>query len=62
MNKEESHIKKVEQMKNLLNNYNNAKGYIDNNIDNISQEMLDNIEKKQKNRVLEMENFTDENK
>ena len=46
-----------EQFENLLDNYESAEGYISNNIESMDQEQLDNMEKKQANRRMQMQNI-----
>ena len=41
---------KEEQLENLKQNYENSKGYIENNLDSMDQQMYDNLEQRQKNR------------
>ena len=47
--KEKDETKK-EQLENLKQNYENSKGYIENNLDSMDQQMYDNLEERQKNR------------
>ena len=47
-------------MENVIEKYINAEGYIRNNEDNMSDEQLDNMEKKQDNREIQIENLEDE--
>ena len=44
----------------LIEKYINAEGYIRNNEDNMSEEQLNNMEKKQDNREIQIENLEDE--
>lgn len=46
------------EMSNLLENYVSSQGYMENNLDHMSQEMLDNLEKKQKNREIQINDLT----
>jgi len=45
-----------EQFENLVNNYESAEGYINHNIESMDQEQLDNMEKRQANRRIQMQN------
>lgn len=46
-----------EHLENLVENYEGAEGYINNNRDNLSREQLDNMEKRQANRRVQMQNI-----
>lgn len=46
-----------EQLENVIEKYINAQGYILNNEDNMSEEQLNNMEKKQDNREIQIENL-----
>lgn len=48
---------KEEQLENVIEKYINAQGYIINNEDNMSEEQLNNMEKKQDNREIQIENL-----
>lgn len=48
---------KEEQLENVIEKYINAQGYILNNEDNMSEEQLNNMEKKQDNREIQIENL-----
>ena len=48
---------KEEQLENVIEKYINAQGYILNNEDNMSDEQLYNMEKKQDNRETQIENL-----
>ena len=49
-----------EQLENVIEKYINAEGYIINNKDNMSEEQLNNMEKKQDNREIQIENLEEE--
>lgn len=51
---------KKEQLENVVEKYINAEGYIRNNRDNMSDEQLNNMEKKQDNREIQIENLEEE--
>lgn len=51
---------KDEQLENVIEKYINTTGYIRNNEDNMSEEQLNNMEKKQDNREIQIENLEDE--
>lgn len=46
-----------EHLENLVDNYEGAEGYINNNRNNLSSEQLDNMEKRQANRRIQMQNI-----
>ena len=46
-----------EQLENVIERYVNTAGYIHNNKDNMSDEQLNNMEKKQDNREIQIENL-----
>ncbi len=46
-----------EHLENLVDNYEGAEGYINNNRDSLSTEQLFNMEKKQANRRIQMQNM-----
>lgn len=50
---------KYEQLENLKQNYVNTDGYINNNAENMDSEMMKNIERKQENRRIQMEDLQD---
>ena len=47
-----------EQFENLVDNYTASEDYIRNNLDNMDQEQIDNMEKKQANRRIQMQNMS----
>ena len=49
-----------EQLENVIEQYINTAGYIRNNEYNMSEEQLNNMEKKQDNREIQIENLEDE--
>lgn len=49
-----------EQLENVIERYVNTAGYIHNNKENLSDEQLNNMEKKQDNREIQIENLKDE--
>lgn len=49
-----------EQLENVIDKYINAQGYIINNEDNMSEEQLNNMEKKQDNREIQIKNLGEE--
>ena len=49
-----------EQLENVIEKYINTAGYIHNNEDNMSEEQLNNMEKKQDNREIQIENLENE--
>ena len=49
-----------EKLENVIEKYINAEGYIHNNKDNMNEEQLNNMEKKQDNREIQIENLQDE--
>ena len=49
-----------EQLENVIDKYINAQGYIFNNEDNMSEEQLNNMERKQDNREIQIENLNEE--
>lgn len=49
-----------EQLENVIEKYINTAGYIRNNEDNMSEEQLNNMEKKQDNREIQIENLDNE--
>lgn len=49
--------KKERQVENLVDNYEGAESYINNNRDNLSKEQLDNMERRQANRRVQMQNI-----
>ena len=49
-----------EQLENVVEKYINTAGYIRNNEYNMSEEQLNNMEKKQDNREIQIENLEDE--
>ena len=51
---------KEEQIENLEQRYENTKGYLENNKDDMNVEMKQNIENKQENRKEQIENLKDE--
>ncbi len=51
---------KEEQLENVIEKYLNTEGYIRNNEDNMSEEQLNNMEKKQDNREIQIENLSEE--
>lgn len=46
-----------EHFENLVDNYDGAEGYINNNRDSLSTEQLNNMERKQANRRIQMQNM-----
>ena len=48
---------KNQQLENVIEKYINAQGYIYNNEDNMSEEQLSNMERKQDNREIQIENL-----
>ena len=46
-----------EHLGNLVDNYEGAEGYINNNRDNLSREQIENMEKRQANRRIQMQNI-----
>ena len=50
-------ISSEEHLENLVENYEGAEGYINNNKENLSKEQLDNMEKRQANRRIQMQNI-----
>lgn len=48
-----------EQLENLKNRYISTTGYIKHNKDRMNEEMLENLEKKQENRKIQLENLED---
>lgn len=48
---------KEKQLENVIEKYINAQGYIRNNEENMSEEQLNNMEKKQDNREIQIENL-----
>ncbi len=58
--KEEDNIQtQEEQLENLKNRYISTTGYINHNKDTMNEEMLENLEKKQENRKIQLENLED---
>ena len=51
---------KEEQLENVIEKYLNTEGYIRNNEDNMSEKQLNNMEKKQDNREIQIENLSEE--
>ena len=51
---------KEEQLENVVERYIDASGYITKNEENMSEEQLKNMEKKQENRRIQIENLEDE--
>ena len=51
---------KEEQLENVIVKYVSAQGYIRNNENNMSEEQLNNMEKKQDNREIQIENLEDD--
>lgn len=51
---------KEEQLENVIEKYVSAQGYIRNNENNMSEEQLNNMEKKQDNREIQIENLEDD--
>lgn len=51
---------KEKQLENVIEKYINAQGYIRNNEENMSEEQLNNMEKKQDNREIQIENLEEE--
>ncbi len=49
-----------QQLENVVEKYINAQGYIRNNEDNMSEEQLNNMERKQDNREIQIENLENE--
>lgn len=49
-----------EQLENVIEKYINTAGYIHNNEDNMSEEQLNNMEKRQDNREIQIENLEEE--
>lgn len=49
-----------EQLENVIDKYINAQGYIINNEENMSDEQLNNMEKKQDNREIQIQNLGEE--
>ncbi len=49
-----------EQLENVIDKYINAQGYIINNEENLSDEQLNNMEKKQDNREIQIRNLGEE--
>lgn len=49
-----------QQLENVIERYVNTAGYIHNNEDNMSDEQLNNMEKKQDNREIQIENLKHE--
>ena len=49
-----------EQLENVIDKYINAQGYIINNEENLSDEQLNNMEKKQDNREVQIRNLGEE--
>ena len=54
---EHDKITTSEHFENLVDNYDGAEGYINKNRDSLSREQLDNMEKKQANRRIQMQNM-----
>lgn len=48
---------KEEQIENIIDNYQNTQGYIDNNYNVLPEEMLSNLKNKQENRKTQLENL-----
>ena len=46
-----------EHLENLVDNYEGAESYINNNRDSLSREQLDNMERRQANRRIQMQNI-----
>lgn len=46
-----------DQLENLKENYESAQDYINNNKDGMNEEMLKNLENKQKNRKIQLDNL-----
>ena len=53
----EEKIPEEEQLENLVNNYESAEGYLNNNIGTMSKEQITNMEKRQMNRRIQMQNI-----
>ena len=51
---------KEKQLENVIEKYVSAQGYIRNNENNMSEEQLNNMEKKQDNREIQIENLEDD--
>lgn len=54
---ESDKITPEEHLENLVDNYEGAEGYINNNRDSLSREQLDNMERRQANRRVQMQNI-----
>lgn len=54
---ENDKITPEEHLENLVENYEGAEEYINNNRDGLSREQLDNMEKRQSNRRIQMQNM-----
>lgn len=54
---ENDKITPEEHLENLVENYEGVEGYINNNRDSLSREQLDNMEKRQSNRRIQMQNM-----
>lgn len=50
-------ITSEEHFGNLIDNYEGAEGYMNNNRDSLSREQIDNMEKRQANRRIQMQNI-----
>lgn len=48
-----------EQFENLVDNYESSEGYMRKNFDNMDEEQINNMEKKQQNRRIQMQNMID---
>ena len=48
---------KEEQIENIIDNYQNTQGYIDNNYNVLPEEILSNLKNKQENRKTQLENL-----
>lgn len=55
INKNES---KIEQVHNLVDNYKKTQSYMEDNYENIKEDRLENMQYKQKNRELQIENLS----
>lgn len=54
---DENNETKEDQIENIIDNYQNTQGYIDNNYNVLPEEMLSNLKNKQENRKTQLENL-----
>ena len=50
---------KEKQIENIIQKYRSTEGYIENNYENLSDEALENMQKKQENRKIQVENLSE---